>query len=955
MIRGLLLCGALIVAAGPAMAVEKITLVSASHRDPPRANGRATCNPQASDDGRYIVHCSFASNLVDGHLDGNGGSDVFLFDRDTGRNTLVSHAAWSPAVSAAGGTMSEENSLAAISGDGSTVFFVHDGLDLTAEGANGAMQLYRFDTATGVVTLVTRGTGGGPSNHDVLHAIDDVAGRSLRPSFNGRRLVFVSRASDLVAGQVDAFDSHDVFVHDADAGALRLLSHVEGQPLQASGLTGRQVDITPDGRFAAYDSQGVWRHDLDSLARRGVSGGAAGSRPRISSDGATVAYLSNATNIVAGQVDTNAAADLFAWREAGDASVLVSHAHGQPLRALDRGVGTTYWMRADAQRFVVSSAATDHGPVPDPDGFAADVLRYEAWPADATVVSSSVPTPASHAALGKVSPSGRKVHFLISPFGHYLYDEADGVTRPAGAGFAGQAPLSDPLLCAPEFFAQEVLHATCDLAFDSGREYQSLWPGANGVARIAAPPGPGTSRRHAVGGSTARLYDPPSRTLSADGRRVLFFNRNEGWHVSDRIQRTPLPPRIGAGQTLGVAREHTLSADGRRVAFVARGDELRAGAGDNAWLFDVDARALRAITALADCACDIDDLSGDGRRVLVSSSRPELTGDATQGTVTRLFLYDDATQSLALVSRRASGAPASGHNGRISRDGRIVVFTSTDTGIVGNSPAAGAQIYRLDTLTGSVTRVSHAPAQPGLPLAGGAELAGIDAAGLRALFETPGQPLAGITDTNGGGDLYLHDATDGSVMLVSHRHDATDTTLPQPSPWPSARLSGDGRRIAVKSNYSAAVAGYAPVQPQPFLYDVATRQWQAVARNDDGSSPNAEVAIEGIDHAGDFLLLSTRAGNVFGGMAPPLPDTHYGFWRWRRGAGATLLTHSPADAGVLVPGLPSDGQLDDSGRVAVLETDARGLSAEDGNGDDDVYRVELLPIDALFEDGFEVP
>src|SRR6266542_272356 len=44
-----------------------------------------------SADGRFVVFSSTAKDLDHGQVDSNGASDIFLFDRLTGTQTLVSH------------------------------------------------------------------------------------------------------------------------------------------------------------------------------------------------------------------------------------------------------------------------------------------------------------------------------------------------------------------------------------------------------------------------------------------------------------------------------------------------------------------------------------------------------------------------------------------------------------------------------------------------------------------------------------------------------------------------------------------------------------------------------------------------------------------------------------------------------------------------------------------------
>ena len=84
--------------------------------------------PSISADGRYVAFASEASNLLDG--DGNRGSDVLLYDRDTDALTWVSRGADG---SSAGG----ESTGPVISGDGRFVVFQSDASNLVCARRGG--------------------------------------------------------------------------------------------------------------------------------------------------------------------------------------------------------------------------------------------------------------------------------------------------------------------------------------------------------------------------------------------------------------------------------------------------------------------------------------------------------------------------------------------------------------------------------------------------------------------------------------------------------------------------------------------------------------------------------------------------------------------------------------------------------------------------------------------------
>ena len=157
-------------------------------------------------------------------------------------------------------------------------------------------------------------------------------------SSDGRYVAFVSLASNLLNGNVSADTNgvEDVFLADTVAGTIRLVSAVPGSGASGNGpSTG--VDISGDGRYVAFASDAsnlvpgdvngtsdVFRFDavtggVELVSRKGATGaqgGSASENPSISKDGALVAFTSRASNLVA--KDTNNQSDAFV-RDVGSA------------------------------------------------------------------------------------------------------------------------------------------------------------------------------------------------------------------------------------------------------------------------------------------------------------------------------------------------------------------------------------------------------------------------------------------------------------------------------------------------------------------------------------------------------------------------------------------------------------------------------------------------------------
>jgi Tol biopolymer transport system component len=108
-------------------------LVSQSYLWSGAANG-ASDSPTVSPDGRFIVYCSVASDIVPGTA--NGQRNVFMFDRQTGTTTLLSASLF--------GTGPANNSSTApiFSGDGHSLVFRSSGSDLTAGDFNQSSDLF---------------------------------------------------------------------------------------------------------------------------------------------------------------------------------------------------------------------------------------------------------------------------------------------------------------------------------------------------------------------------------------------------------------------------------------------------------------------------------------------------------------------------------------------------------------------------------------------------------------------------------------------------------------------------------------------------------------------------------------------------------------------------------------------------------------------------------------------
>ncbi|MEM8836282.1 MAG: FG-GAP-like repeat-containing protein, partial [Planctomycetota bacterium] len=267
----------------------------------------SSVQPWISDDGRFIVFESAASNLVAG--DTNGVRDIFLHDRLLSITTRISE-------STAGAQGGGESLNPYISPDGRFVAFQSVATNLVAGDTNGEQDIFLHNTQTGTTSRVSVDSAGNEAND----ASDQAA-----LSADGRFVVFDSIATDLVAG--DTNSSRDIFLHDTQTGTTTRVN-VDDSGTEANGFSDRAV-ISDDGRFVAFESNAdnlvagdtngfrdtFVRDTVEDITTR-VSVDSGGNEANgtsqfkaISGDGRFVAIVSGATNLVAG--DTNGVNDIF--------------------------------------------------------------------------------------------------------------------------------------------------------------------------------------------------------------------------------------------------------------------------------------------------------------------------------------------------------------------------------------------------------------------------------------------------------------------------------------------------------------------------------------------------------------------------------------------------------------------------------------------------------------------
>ncbi len=276
-----------------------------------------------ADSGRKIL---FGSRSTFGLEPDEGFYDVFLRDLDiTGAGTLTLLSKNDQV------SIRSDAVVGMIAGDGTTAWW-HTGENrnlVTPSYSDVDSNLF-FDAfyqplVPNIPSFARRlkagNTAAAPNNHafETLESGPQV-------SDDGRFVAFSSLASNLVVG--DTNNISDVFVKDRQTGATTRISVSETG--QQSNCPSDSAGMSADGRFVVFSTcagllsidtaptRDIYRFDrannqLSLVSRNATiptgAGNGASTRPQISADGSVVVFVSEATNLVSG--DNNSQADAF--------------------------------------------------------------------------------------------------------------------------------------------------------------------------------------------------------------------------------------------------------------------------------------------------------------------------------------------------------------------------------------------------------------------------------------------------------------------------------------------------------------------------------------------------------------------------------------------------------------------------------------------------------------------
>jgi uncharacterized lipoprotein NlpE involved in copper resistance len=235
-------------------------------------------------------------------------------------------------------------------------------------------------------------------------------------------------------------------------------------------------------------------------------------------------------------------------------------------------------------------------------------------------------------------------------------------------------------------------------------------------------------------------------------------------------------------------------------------------------------------------------VSGD-----TNETRDIFVHDRETGETTRVSVSSDGTQS-----NSTSYVPS------ISADGRQVAFYSDASNLVSGDTNGIGDIFVHDRDTGETTRVSVA--SNGTQGNSGSDYPSISADGRQVAFYSDASNLVS-GDTNGFGDIFVHDRDTGETTRVNVSSDGTHSNIC--SFYPS--ISEDGRYVAFYSAASNLVSGDTNELGDIFVHDRETGETTRVSASSGGSQCNDHSWYPSLSGDGSYVAFQSEATNLVSG------------------------------------------------------------------------------------------
>jgi len=777
----------------------------------------------------------------------------------------------------------------------------------------------------------------------------------------------------------------------AASASIELVSRIEGEPPLVMGANGpsSSASMSADGRFVAFQSEAsnlgegdinarandifVYDRDTDTTELLTAGGNAPSWDPSISADGRFVAFVSNATNLVAGDTDndTNTDSNIFVFdRETRTTEQITSGATSDSnspsisadgrfvafqtsfngvlgidpslnsdIFVYDRETGTTDLITSEVVDNTLSPAISADGRFvtfrffdssPQSDVSFNRISHVFLYDRDSGELSNLTSGANSSSFPSSISADGRFVAFSsiatnllatgpTNSRGIYVYDrETDTIESLSELEFfRGFNPVisADGNLVSFEF----------QVAQSAPSDYVVYDRNTGALEVIATTTGSGPRLTISPDGQFVAFSGGLSPELETLGPGLTVYSRST--ESFERIPRTTLLTEVAGGNS--VSTEASISGNGQFVAFTSFASNLLAeDSNDHSdiFVYDRDTQRNELLVAGADADSRHPSISVDGRFVAFDSNATNLVPGVGPGEIipgerglaTNIFVHDRVTGTTEALT---AGADGRNFEPSISGDGRFVAFESNATNLVAedtNGPTSDILLYDRETNTTKLL-TPGGDGRSATPM--------MSADGRFVAFTSQASNLVPEDTTGVVFDVFVYDRITDTTELL------TEGAIGISSSPSSNRLaiSSDGRFVAFVSRLTNLVDGDTNEGNDVFGTSsvfVHDRQSSVTERLFPGADSEGNTVTISAD--GRFVAFSTLSRSFVQGLVHRSE-----LFLVDRETGSVRLLSQGAN-GTNSDGGSGSASISSDGRVVAFSSSATNL-ANDGNRANDVF------------------
>lgn len=314
-------------------------------------------------------------------------------------------------------------------------------------------------------------------------------------------------------------------------------------------------------------------------------------------------------------------------------------------------------------------------------------------------------------------------------------------------------------------------------------------------------------------------------------------------------------------------------------------------------------------------------MTPDGRFIAFSSFARNLVPHDTNNA-SDVFVYDRQTGLLDRVSVSSDGSEGNHRSDRpaLSGNGRYVAFASTADNLIPDDHNGVQDIFVHDRLTGETRRVSVD--SNGTEANDSSSTPSISFTGRYVAFQSSASNLV-ANDTNGLGDIFVHDMDTGETTRVSVDSSGMESDGLSSEP----AISGTGRHVAFRSSATNLVAGQANGFIHAFVHDRDTGTTSRVSVDSSGVQANSSSFDPAVSGNGRYVVYRSSATNLVSNMTNNARD----IFVHDRNTGETTRVSVSSD------GAEGDGNSDSpaisaDGRYVTFVSFATNLVEGEANG-----------------------